>query len=409
MKKTLILGLALASALGISAQTSVVKDVENGLKKNDDCEKLLNQIQPALTNPETAELAQTWYVAGRTGLGFYQEAVIGQATGQPFDAEKNNRAAKALLDGFGYLVKALPLDSVADAKGKIKTKYSKDIVKMIRDRHDQLRNAGVMAWEAKDFQNAYDIWDMYLALPNNPVLGKEAPKAAPDTIQGELIWNQAIAMLLSNKNAEALACLEKMPPYGFIPEDYYAYAMNAAQAIGNEEKAIDFAKKGLEAGTNPQMNTGFLATIINYEMSKENYAGAYEYANKALADAPADNVLLQAQLYDILGTISENDNKPEVAKENFKKSFEIDPTFAKGYFNYGRMLYNKCIELDEQITDRAERDAQVVPALKEAATYFEKAYELDDTLDQVPSVLYRLYYRLGPEFEEKSNYWQNIQ
>lgn len=406
-KKLLVAGLVVAAAMSVSAQQSVVKEVERSLKaSNPDYEQLLKEIQPALSNPETAGLAETWFLAGRAGMEFYQDAMIAQATGRPYGVAKDAQAAGALLDGFNYFLQALPLDSVADAKGKIKTKVSKDIVKRINDRYDQLRNAGVMAWQNQDYQKAYDIWEMYLTLPTNPLLGKNAPKAATDTIQGEIMWNQAIAMLLKGNNELGLKKFRQMDGYGYIPNDYYSYAMSAAQAIGDEESANEFARKGL-AQPGGESNSGFLAQLINTELDKKNFAAAYDLVNQALASTPAENGELRGQLYDIIGTIYENDNKLDEAAKSFKQAFEANPEYAKGYFDYGRMLYNQALQMDENLSD-AERVEKVDPQFKEAAKYFEKAFELDEELSQIPNILYRLYYRLGAGYEDKASYWQNM-
>lgn len=406
-KKLLVAGLAAVAALSVSAQQNVVKEVERALKaSNPDYEQVLKDIQPALSNPETAGLAETWVLAGKAGTEYYQDAMIAQATGRPYGVAKDAAAAAALLDGFNYYLRALPLDSVVDAKGKTKTKFSKDIVKRINDRYDQLRNAGVMAWQNQSYQNAYDIWEMYLTLPTNPVLGSNAPKAAVDTIQGEIMWNQAIAMLLLGNNEAGLKKFRQMDGYGYFPADYYSYAMSAAQQIGDEDAANEFARKGL-AQPGGASNSGFLAQLINTELDKKNFAAAYDLVNQALANTPAENGELRAQLYDIIGTIYENDNKLDEAAKSFKQSIEANPQYAKGHFDYGRMLYNQALVLDENMSD-AERVQKVDPQFKEAATYFEKAYELDEELSQIPNILYRLYYRLGAGFEDKASYWQNM-
>lgn len=407
MKKTLILGLALAATLGASAQMSVLKDVERGLKSNANSEEMIQQITPALTNPETAELAETWVLAGKAGFSFYQDALMAQTLGAPFDAAKNDKAAHALLDAFNQYLKALPLDTVVNEKGKAKTKYSKEIVKTIKERFPQLRDAGVFAWENQDYDGAYDMWEMWLTLPTNATLGSNAPEAVADSLQGEMMWNQAIAMLLQGKNAEALVKFKAMEPKGFIPADYYAYAMGAAQQVGDEELANAYARKGM-AQPGGSTNSGFLAQLINSELDKKDYQAAYALVNQAIESTPKDNGALLGQLYDILGNINENDNKNNDALANFKKAYEADPANGKAYFDYARILYNQAIEIDEAISDQAERNQKVTPILLEAAENFKKAYQIDDSLDQIPSILYRLYYRLGADYEKDANYWKNL-
>lgn len=407
MKKTLLIGAAVVSAFSLSAQQSVLKDAEHEMKgSSPDYNKVLNMLQPALTNPETAELAETWNLAGDAAMNLFSNVTLLQATGQTVSPADQDAAGLALLNGFNYSLKALPLDTVVNEKGKVKTKYSKDIVKRIQKNYEQLRNAGIMAWSNADYDGAYDIWEMYLTLPTNPVLGKNAPKAAADTIQGELMWNQAIARLLKQDNAGALKKIRQMEGYGFMPEDYYAYAMTAAKGAGDDAAANEYARKGLAQGSG-ESNVGFLAQLINTEIDNKNYPAAYEYVNQALSSTPESNGELRAQLYDIIGSINETEEKFDDALTNFKKAIDANPNFGKAYFDYGRIVYNEALKLDDTLNDQAERDAKVNPKLIESAEYFEKAYELDNTNTQIPNILYRLYYRLGAGYEDKASYWQN--
>ena len=127
MKKISILGFACLAVGSLSAQMQVVKDVEHQLKGDvTSYPKAIETLKPAFTNPESANQAQTWYVAGKGAFDFVNNA----SAMQRVTGEMNTpQAAQFVLDGFEYLQKALPLDSVADAKGKIKTKYTKDIIK----------------------------------------------------------------------------------------------------------------------------------------------------------------------------------------------------------------------------------------------------------------------------------------
>ena len=54
--------------------------------------------------------------------------------------------------------------------------------------------------------------------------------------------------------------------------------------------------------------------------------------------------------------------------------------------------------------------AAVKDLLLQAAELFEKAFNLDeDTMSNVPGILYRLYYSLGQGYEEQTKYWEALQ
>ena len=127
--------------------------------------------------------------------------------------------------------------------------------------------------------------------------------------------------------------------------------------------------------------------------------------DQAIAQTPADNASILSQLYDILGNVNEQGGKIDEAVNNFSKAIEIAPKYGKGYFDKARMIYNTAIKQDELSDGTQARD--VTAELLEAADLFKKAYELDNTLTQIPNVLYRLYYRLGKGYEQDAEYWQN--
>ena len=64
MKKLTILSLCLLAVASASAQKSIVKEAEGKAKAGNDLPAVRTLLAPALTNEETKNEAQTWYVAG---------------------------------------------------------------------------------------------------------------------------------------------------------------------------------------------------------------------------------------------------------------------------------------------------------------------------------------------------------
>lgn len=169
MKKIILLGIGLIAGMAAMAQESLVKDVEHQLKSsNPDYVKALKDIQPALTNPESANNVRTWMVAADAALGCYDNVFDAIALNQSPDNAYIIQGSKALVDVYNYLFQALKLDSIPDAKGKVKAKESKKILKRIADRYPQLRNAGAFLYDAQDYEDAYEAWELYVQLPQMP-------------------------------------------------------------------------------------------------------------------------------------------------------------------------------------------------------------------------------------------------
>ena len=142
MKKLCVLTLGLFAAMSMSAQLSVVKEAEKAFKGADTYaayQKALQTIAPAFTNPETDKMAQTYWIPGKAGFKLYDDMYLQKTIGKDVNLSD---MGNALLDGYEYGMKALDLDSVADAKGKIKTKFSNEIVKQIVSNQNSFMTVG---------------------------------------------------------------------------------------------------------------------------------------------------------------------------------------------------------------------------------------------------------------------------
>lgn len=149
MKKISILGLCLLTLGTAAAQKSLVKEVERDMKSNPaSYPDQMKKLAPAFTDAESATDAFTWVVAGKGAFGYYDQQSVFAQMGK--DVNKK-QLGTSVIEGYEYLTKALPLDTVVDAKGKVKTKYSKDIYKQIANHYNDFNNAALFLWEAEDY------------------------------------------------------------------------------------------------------------------------------------------------------------------------------------------------------------------------------------------------------------------
>lgn len=406
MKKLCLLGLGLVAGLTMSAQTSLVKEAEHQFKSNSgDAQAALTKIQPALTNPESASKPETWITAAKIGIGGYDNLFASsQLSPEGLSAEKKNEAGNDLTQAYQYLFKALPLDSIPDEKGKVKAKHSKEIIKMMAQNYQSLKQAGIFLYEAQNYPGAVEAWELYANLPKLPYLAKDL-KADPDTIIGQILTYQALAMVLDNQNQRAIDKVREIEKSGYKTADLYRYGLAAAQNAQDTTAILEFAQGGYDNfGT---ADLSFIGQLINVNLMRNEFKTCEQLVTAALAAQPQPDAATLAQLYDILGTIQEQNNDLDNAYTNFKKAIETNPDFAKGYFDMGRILYNKALKLDEE-ADEAARQSTVNPQFREAAALFEKAYDMDqDAMSAVPGILYRLYYRLEGEEGTNTKLWEN--
>ena len=131
--KAFIYVLALLFSLTTFAQNNNVISAEKLIKVKGNTSKARELIGQAMTDSTTANNARTWFVAANIEIEYFKDEYH-KLTINPNDSRVDKIAmAQSLIDAYNYYLKALPLDSVITKKGKIKTKYSKDILKNIKD------------------------------------------------------------------------------------------------------------------------------------------------------------------------------------------------------------------------------------------------------------------------------------
>ncbi|MDE6341000.1 MAG: hypothetical protein K2K93_01660, partial [Muribaculaceae bacterium] len=126
MKKLMTFALCFAAVGSMSAQKANVEAAKKLAGKTDQIEEARNLIQQAMENPETADQAQTYFIAGKIEYDAYDKdsglKMVNPANVDPVKMATN------LLNGYKMFVKALPLTDIPNEKGKTDAKTKKDII-----------------------------------------------------------------------------------------------------------------------------------------------------------------------------------------------------------------------------------------------------------------------------------------
>lgn len=408
MKRKSILTLCAIVSLGAFAQQATVKDVEKAIGGlNPDVNTLVdaaNKIKSALTNAETKDDAKTWYVAGKANFAIYDKQQTAMMMKQPIDTAL---MGGSVVEGYKYFMAALPLDSVKqlekdgsyklekDGSIKVKTKYSKEIVNTLVTRHEDFNRAGGLLYDSKRYKEAAEAWGIYSSLPYSG-LAERSKFVVADTILGMTAYYQGIALWQAGNVNDAVGAFANARKLGYKHKEAYDYALScAAQAKDNvaivaiaEEAYKEFGGKDIQ----------YLNVLINDKLSKEEFDDAETLINDAL-NVDANN----AELLNLKGLIVENKGNEDAALDEFKKAIEIDNTLAQGYFNAGRIVMKKVVAQQKAMetmnrSDYAKAKEEIlIPLLKEALPYMERAYQLDDTNANAKRILSNIYYQLGDE------------
>lgn len=379
---------------GMSAQTQVLKDAERAIKDGKSPAEVVAIITPAFSDPETQSNAQTYYIPGKSLFGEYDQLyALKQFNKLPEGGDII--MADDLVAGYGFYMTALPLDSVVDAKGKVKTKYSKDIINTLAGHVNDYHTAALAYWEVKNFNGAYDAWQIYIDMVDNPVIAAKMNNVPADTIIGEIAFNQGVAAWQADSLANALKSFELAKSKGFTKKTVYDYALAVAQGLGDTKKMYEIA---LEAqpiyGKEDPM---YIGCIINYYLQEQQFDQAFQMIDEAIANDPTN-----AQYHFVKGILYDNQEKTDEAKAEFYRAIELDPENSAALYQYGRMLCNEAYVLSDSAPNTpAESEKfyyeKLVPMYQEAAGYLERAWAADNDNVDALNALYTVYYNLHDE------------
>lgn len=379
--------------IGAFAQLNVLKDGERAMKAKEPMKKVVEVVKPAFTNPETEGLAQTWYIPGKAAFNEYDNLLGLEAFGKLPENGKATMGAN-LLDGYDYMTKALSLDSVPDAKGKIKTKYSKDIISTLVGHFNDYNNNAINLWGLQDYKGAYKSWGIYLDMAADPLKYKGINVPA-DTLLSEIAYNQALAAWQANEFRDALDCFIKSKNLGYTKKNIYDYAISVANELKDTTAILSLAHEALPIYGNE--DPLYISFIINDYLVRKDYDNALAAIKDAIAQNPGN-----AEYYIVLGVIYDTQDKRTEAKDAYKKALAVDPDNAKANYYYGRAIYQDAYDAsDKGPSDVNEIDAyfkaNVKPLLEEAATYLEKANQIDPENPDPLKLLENVYYSLNDE------------
>ncbi|GHT53880.1 hypothetical protein FACS189451_06600 [Bacteroidia bacterium] len=391
MKKIVFTAVFFLFAASITfGQKKAVKAAANEIKgTSPNIAEARTLIKDALTNPESAEDAETWYVAGNIENKQFDL----ERTNEMLGKQPNEAVMYAALDAiWPYYQKALALDSRPDEKGKVKPKYTKDIRAIMLANRPFYSNAGIYYYNSKGYQKSYENFKLYGDFKKMDIFQGEK-WTIPDSIENQVRYYAGLSAALVPNHPAAIEIFEEIKDGGVNESDIYRalageYLQLQDTAAYEKTIAVGFKKF-------PQ-DDYFLLNLINQSISKGKTAEAVDYLDAAIAKDPEN-----AQLYDVLGQVYEQDKKTDDAIKYMKKALELKPDSLDFLTHLGRVYFNRAVEKRgeaDQVKDAAQykiESQKVTEYFKEALPYFEKALEVDPKNATMAYTLGQIYYTLG--------------
>ncbi len=374
MKKVLST-LAVAAALAATAPHAAQAQnsaVTNALlnQKTGLLDKARTDIDKAVLDPKTSGKAKTWYTRGDIYAQMMASPIYG----------KQLQPGEGLQKASESFNKTIELDTKTGEYGKL-------AVPQLQNLYGQAFNAGVEAYNGKDYDKA--IANYQLASKLNPtdttavLYSAYAQEAKQDFAGAKATYNQLLGM-------EAY----KAKP---APVQVYNRLIQIARQDKNEAEATKVLQQALVAYPN---NKNFMLEELNVYLTTGRGKEAIDKINKAIAADPAN----ASNLYAVLGSVYDSNKQPAEALAAYQKAVAADPNNFDAQYNLGVYNYNKAAEAYTKASKMDLKTYQVSGKkyeiqgkkyFEDSVPFFEKSLQIkpDDTATM--QTLQKVYFRLG--------------
>jgi len=396
MKKIILLlavTMSVSFAFAQKANVSKAKNKALALEKPD-FSGARELIKPALEEPTTKNLANTWHVAGLIG---YKENESENLKRQNSFSYDNDVKGKAIMESYRYFLVADSLGEIPNEKGKVSNRLRKDIKSKLSEYYynsDNLISYFIHLYDQGSHQSAFDVFSVFAEIPTLPMMNNEI---VPDTTFYMIKYFAAYSASRAGLNDEAIAFYEDLKTRDYERMSVYDLLYNEYL---NKNDTVNFVRTLKEGFAAFPREAWFLQNLINHYIYSNQSEEALTYLNSALESDP--NV---AQYHYVKGFLNEQLESIDDAQASFDKAIELDPNMADAYAGKGRLIFNKAVKIMEDaasIRDNKKYNIEFDKAeviFKESLPLFLKATELAPDDIEHKRILRTLYYRLRMDAE----------
>lgn len=366
MKKiALILGAVVLST-GAFAQKANIKKAENELRMEPvNYEKAISYIELAKQNPETAELSDTWYQAGRIGYDMaYNEMEKVYLQQANFDI-----MGKGLDMMFTNYMVANKYDSYQDKKGRVKYYNRKKMVGDLEEMFIWYYNLGdYNVYEVKDYNMAYTLLNEYLQISDSEMFGKKSIKV--DSTYNKAKYLAAFCARRAEKVDEAIRLFEELKS---VKNENTAYVFQSLSDIYMAQGDTAKAEATLEESVAMfPTDTEVIGSLVNYYNKVGQSEKAVENLDKLVNSDPSniEYKLVKAQI--LAYKMKEYDKAKETLQQLFDNGSAKDN--ATIIYTMGEVYGSEGNEKKNQ-SDYIEDDKEYKKVVEESKACFAKALE----------------------------------
>lgn len=392
MKKVLVSLFLILSVTVVFAQKKNVSKAKNlTLMENPDFKGAREAIVPALTEPTTANLPNTWHVAGMIGYKENERFYLDLSMGKTIDFVKKG---EAIVESFNYFMKAYELDqNQVDKKGRpVKPKFSADIISKIKEYYTEKHNlfyyAATLFDEKKDYEGSIKAFELYMSIPEIPFMKDQVTK---DSTYLQVKYYTALAARNANQYEKAIAIHEDLKDDGY--ETLYVYQLLYDEYVHQNDTA-NFVRTLKEGFEKMPQEPWFIQNLINYYLLNNFIDESKFYIGKAIELLPNEAVY-----HYVNAKIAEAEGNKVAARASYDKTLELDPKYTDAYAGIGAMVIEEGQKILDDAAYKSDREFNAAKTksrtvFKSAIDYFLKASQLNPEELSYKRNLRMLYYRL---------------
>jgi len=376
--KKIVLGLtAIVFASGAFAQKNKVVSAYNYNKafarsgKCSEVQKGIVAINESIEHDQTKNWAKTWYYRGNL---YYNILASKDQACKAIDPNAlevcTDSYLKALVLNFqDPALKKLDLEkedgsdvlklmmALRERKKMDDETYAADIIgRKLPGLSGEFANKGISEFSAKNYKGAQESFGKSMLLSS--FSGKM------DTV---LMYNTALAAEYGGDNEAAKNMYNGLINMGYNIDgngpSLYSSMAKLYKKEGNEDKALEYIKKGREAY--PKDNN-LLVSELDYYLQSGKHEESLKNLNLAIENDGSNAILYFAR-----GTVYESLKQGDNAIADYKKAIEIDPNYYDANFNLGAYYYNSAADKINEANKLGLNETKKFNALKaEAKTSF---------------------------------------
>ena len=372
MKKIIFSLVVMMTATLAFGQNSAIYKAEELLNENE-IQKAQAAILPALTSDKTTHKAWAFNMAGNIESRILQKEIEKAAAKQKCDT---TLFINSLNNAVKYFTESDKYDMAPNDKGKVKSEYHANNLKMVRQMVSYYAYAGQFENERGNKKGAYKAFEQYIQMPKNPVFTKA---------QTDSFYKKDAEIFNKIGYYASILAFESKDYDGVLKNVDFAIADSASRNDGYMMKLSSLlAKKDTAnwvvasraAAAAVDDNPVYCNNLLFYYTMKHLDNEAKVMADQLVETAPKNKMAWYAH-----GCVNMNTFKKYAdARQDFDKAIALDDNFVEAIYNKGVSFVNELISL-HLTTDTKSKEYN--KTLEQAKTYYKQAQPLFEKVRQL--------------------------